>query len=430
MSVATFPQEAIPWFGELPPGWQVKLVKHVGSVNPEVLSDSTDPEWRMTYADISSVSLGQGIVDAEELAFADAPSRARRLVRAGDILVSTVRTYLRAITVVLDPPENLVASTGFAVLRPRPDLDAHFLGYFATSDAFVNSVVAQSVGVSYPATNASDIVRLPITFPEITEQQKIAAFLDRKTAEIDTLIDKKRRLLDRLAEKRTALITRAVTKGLNPDAPMKDSGIEWLGEIPTHWDVMAIKWITPVLRGASPRPIDDPIYFDDEGEYSWVRIADVTASEMCLEKTTQRLSELGASLSVKRHPGDLFLSIAGSVGKPIITGIKCCIHDGFVYFPRIPNELSEYLFWIFKSGQPYLGLGKLGTQLNLNTDTVGGIRIAVPPTDEVNEIVEWISHSVKSLDEIHERIGNAIALLEEYRSALITNAVTGQIKVS
>ncbi len=384
----------------------------------------------MTYADISSVSLGQGIVDAEELAFADAPSRARRLVRAGDILVSTVRTYLRAITVVLDPPENLVASTGFAVLRPRPDLDAHFLGYFATSDAFVNSVVAQSVGVSYPATNASDIVRLPITFPEITEQQKIAAFLDRKTAEIDTLIDKKRRLLDRLAEKRTALITRAVTKGLNPDAPMKDSGIEWLGEIPTHWDVMAIKWITPVLRGASPRPIDDPIYFDDEGEYSWVRIADVTASEMCLEKTTQRLSELGASLSVKRHPGDLFLSIAGSVGKPIITGIKCCIHDGFVYFPRIPNELSEYLFWIFKSGQPYLGLGKLGTQLNLNTDTVGGIRIAVPPTDEVNEIVEWISHSVKSLDEIHERIGNAIALLEEYRSALITNAVTGQIKVS
>ena len=430
MNVATFPQEAIPWFGELPPGWQVKPLKHVVSVNPEVLSDSTDPEWRMTYADISSVSLGQGIVDAEELAFADAPSRARRLVRAGDILVSTVRTYLRAITVVLDPPENLVASTGFAVLRPRPDLDAHFLGYFATSDAFVNSVVAQSVGVSYPATNASDIVRLPITFPEITEQQKIAAFLDRKTAEIDTLIDKKRRLLDRLAEKRTALITRAVTKGLNPDAPMKDSGIEWLGEIPTHWDVMAIKWITPVLRGASPRPINDPIYFDDEGEYSWVRIADVTASEMCLEKTTQRLSELGASLSVKRHPGDLFLSIAGSVGKPIITGIKCCIHDGFVYFPRIPNELSEYLFWIFKSGQPYLGLGKLGTQLNLNTDTVGGIRIAVPPTDEVNEIVEWISHSVKSLDEIHERIGNAIALLEEYRSALITNAVTGQIKVS
>ncbi|TQE92574.1 MAG: restriction endonuclease subunit S, partial [Spiribacter salinus] len=186
MSVATFPQEAMTWLGRLPAGWQVKPLKHVVRVNPEALSDSTDPDWRMTYADISSVSLGQGIVDAEEFAFADAPSRARRLVKAGDTLVSTVRTYLRAITVVREPPENLVASTGFAVLRPGSDIDPNFLGYFATSDAFVNAVVAQSVGVSYPATNAFDIVRLPIAFPDIDQQQKIAAFLDRKTAEIDT----------------------------------------------------------------------------------------------------------------------------------------------------------------------------------------------------------------------------------------------------
>ncbi|GGX73055.1 restriction endonuclease subunit S [Saccharospirillum salsuginis] len=322
-------------------------------------------------------------------------------------------------------------TTELHVIRPADDIDGRFLFYLSISELFRKL----GEGAMYGAGGQKRVPDLFIKdfqalVPPLDQQQKIAAFLDRKTAEIDTLIAKKRRLLDRLAEKRTALITRAVTKGLNPDAPMKDSGIEWLGEIPAHWDVMAIKWITPVLRGASPRPIDDPIYFDDEGEYSWVRIADVTASEMRLEKTTQRLSELGASLSVKRHPGDLFLSIAGSVGKPIIAGIKCCIHDGFVYFPRIPPELSEYLFWIFKSGQPYLGLGKLGTQLNLNTDTVGGIRIALPPADEVHEIVDWISGNVKSLDEIHERISNAIVRLEEYRSALITNAVTGQIKVA
>ncbi|MCS4505378.1 restriction endonuclease subunit S [Arhodomonas aquaeolei] len=179
MSVAAFPQEALNWLGRLPAGWQVKPLKHVVRVNPEALSDSTDPDWRMTYADISSVSLGQGIVDTEEFSFEDAPSRARRLVRPGDTLVSTVRTYLRAITVVREPPENLVASTGFAVLRPSSTIDANFLGYFATSDAFVNAVVAQSVGVSYPATNASDIVRLPIAFPRIEQQQKIATFLDR-----------------------------------------------------------------------------------------------------------------------------------------------------------------------------------------------------------------------------------------------------------
>ncbi len=115
----------------------------------------------------------------------------------------------------------------------------------------------------------------------------------------------------------------------------KDSGIDWLGEIPEHWQALKTKRLTAIKRGASPRPIDDPKYFDNDGEYAWVRIADVTASERYLETTTQRLSELGKSFSVPLEPGKLFLSIAGSVGKPIITKIKCCIHDGFVYFPDL-----------------------------------------------------------------------------------------------
>ncbi|MFZ2171809.1 MAG: hypothetical protein WAW61_19485, partial [Methylococcaceae bacterium] len=139
---------------------------------------------------------------------------------------------------------------------------------------------------------------------------------------------------------------------------MKDSGIDWLGQVPEHWHVLSIKRLTPVFRGASPRPIQDPKYFDDEGEYAWVRIADVTANNHYLESTTQRLSELGESLSVPLDTGRLFLSIAGSVGKPMITGIKCCIHDGFVYFPYL-EEHPEFLYYIFLSGQPYLGLGKL-----------------------------------------------------------------------
>lgn len=91
----------------------------------------------------------------------------------------------------------------------------------------------------------------------------------------------------------------------------KDSGIEWLGQVPEHWVVVSIKWLSPVLRGASPRPIDDPKYFDDEGEFAWVRIADVSSSDGVLRETTQRLSDLGSSLSVKLAPGELFVSIAG-----------------------------------------------------------------------------------------------------------------------
>src|SRR5690606_37015382 len=142
-------------------------------------------------------------------------------------------------------------------------------------------------------------------------------------------------LIRLLTERRAATISHAVTKGLDPTAPMKDSEVEWLGSVPSNWKVLQIRRLTPVQRGASPRPIDDPIYFEDEGEWGWVRIQDVTAARGHLEFTSQRLSTLGASLSVKLEPGALFMSIAGSVGKPCITRIPCCIHDGFVYFPGV-----------------------------------------------------------------------------------------------
>jgi len=203
----------------------------------------------------------------------------------------------------------------------------------------------------------------------------------------------------------------------------KPSGIEWLGDVPEHWEVLAIKRLSSIKRGASPRPIDDPKYFDDDAPYSWVRIADVTASERYLERTTQRLSSLGKSLSVPLEPGELFLSIAGSVGKPIITQIKCCIHDGFVYFPTYKGG-TEFLYYVFASGQPYLGLGKLGTQLNLNTDTVGSIHIGYPCFVERKAIAAFLDRETGRIDGLIAKKQRQIELFAEKRSALISRAVT------
>ena len=203
----------------------------------------------------------------------------------------------------------------------------------------------------------------------------------------------------------------------------KDSGIEWPGEIPAHWDVKKIKRFCLVRRGASPRPIDDPAYFDDEGKYAWVRIADVTASEKYLETTTQRLSELGKSKSVSLEPGELFLSIAATVGKPIIARIKCCIHDGFVYFVGL-HENREYLYYLFSCGEAYKGLGKLGTQLNLNTDTIGDIYVPLPQPAEQRAIVQFLDRETARIDGLVARKERLIELLQEKRTALITRAVT------
>jgi len=203
----------------------------------------------------------------------------------------------------------------------------------------------------------------------------------------------------------------------------KDSRVEWLGAIPKEWQNYKIKHLSPVKRGASPRPIDDPKFFDDDGEYAWVRIADVSASEMYLEKTTQQMSILGSSLSVKLNIGKLFLSIAGTVGKPCITKIKACIHDGFVYFPELKIP-EKFLYYIFAGEQAYKGLGKFGTQLNLNTDTVGDIIIGLPSQQEIDKIIGYIDHETAKIDSLIEKQQQLIALLKEKRQAVISHAVT------
>jgi hypothetical protein len=195
--------------------------------------------------------------------FGEAPSRARRIPRDGDVLVSTVRTYLKAIAPVASPASNMVASTGFAVARPGPDLQPGFLKYALQEEHFIQQVISRSTGISYPAINASDIARISLCMPGSSEQQAIATFLDRETAKIDALIAEQQRLIALLQEKRQAVISHAMTKGLNSDAPMKNSGVKWLGEVPEHWEILEISKITSKITNGYVGPTRDILI--DEG---------------------------------------------------------------------------------------------------------------------------------------------------------------------
>lgn len=279
-----------------------------------------------------------------------------------------------------------------------------------------------------PSIVGTDVGNVTIRVPKVSLQNIIAYFLDEKTAQIDSLISSKEKQIQLLEEQRQALISEAVTKGLNPNVKMKDSGVEWIGEIPEHWEVKKIKHLSQVRRGASPRPIDDPKYYAESGDYSWVRISDVTKSGKYLFNTRDKLSELGVSKSVKRHRGDLFLSIAATVGKACITKIDCCIHDGFVYFDNLKVE-EEYLFYIFEAGQCYRGLGKMGTQLNLNTDTVGNITIPVSSRNEIQEIIDYITNKDVEFLNLINAVKRSKEKLKEYRQSLIHEAVTGKIPI-
>jgi type I restriction enzyme, S subunit len=349
-----------------------------------------------------------------------------KLVSKGDLVINSMNYGIGSYGISgLDG----VCSPVYIVLKPISSVvhERYALRIFE-SKSFQQ--YAQSFGTGILEHRAAigwdDLKNINVGVPSLAEQQGLLDYLDRETARIDALITKKTRFIELLREKRQALITHAVTKGLDPNVKMKDSGVEWLGEVPEHWEVKPIKWLSPVQRGASPRPIDDPKYFDDEGQYGWVRIEDVSSSNGHLTETKQKLSALGARLSVKLPIGSLFLSIAGTVGKACISQIDACIHDGFVYFPLLKIN-PEWLFRVFECKTPFVGLGKMGTQLNLNTETVGGIFLGVPPAEEIDGILKALQEQLARIDTIILRSERSTELLKERRSALITAAVTGQI---
>ena len=200
----------VEWLGEVPQHWDIAVLKRIASINDDALSDDEEPTRPLDYVDISSVRHGEGIVQQVAMVFEDAPSRARRLVQDGDTIISTVRTYLRAIAHVVSPPPSMVVSTGFAVVRPQ-SVEPRF-AYWAMSEAgFVSEIVARSVGVSYPAINAPQIGLLALAVPPKVEQRAIAEYLDEQSALVDDLRAKAELSIERLSEYRSAVISAAVT---------------------------------------------------------------------------------------------------------------------------------------------------------------------------------------------------------------------------
>ena len=193
-------------------GWPWVPLKYEVGLNPDVLPEDTDPNEVLNYIEIGDVNLEQGISGFTPVAFSEAPSRARRLVRNGDVLISTVRTYLKAIGQVKESQtENkIVASTGFAVLRPN-QIEPRFLKYAVSSDTFIQNIQAYSTGISYPAINASQLVKFKIPVPPIARQVEIADNLDRHLASIDKLQEQTTNLIFTLQDRRSSIISSAVT---------------------------------------------------------------------------------------------------------------------------------------------------------------------------------------------------------------------------
>jgi type I restriction enzyme S subunit len=424
----------IEWLGTVPSDWRIVPIKAVATCNDDVLPETTADDHEILYVEISGVDAVRGIVEVLEMNFAEAPSRARRLVRDGDVLVSTVRTYLRAIAPVVEPPDNLIVSTGFAVLRPR-EIYSTFLSYLLRSEFLISCIISRSVGVSYPAINASDIMRLPIAIPkDISEQMAISKFLDRETAKIDALVAEQEKLIVLLKEKCQAVISHAVTKGLDPKVKMKDSGIEWFGKIPSHWRVVPLMHLTdpqrPIMYGiVLPGPdMDDGILIVKGGDVKEHRLR---PENLC--KTTPEIEAPFARARLREN--DIVYSIRGTIGDAELVPASLENANITQDVARVSPRNDVNCYWLLSAlrSDPVfqqLRQRSLGAAVpGINIFDLKRARIPVPPPDEQNALAEFLVDELAKLVGLIAEARKSIDLLKEHRAALISAAVTGKIDV-
>ncbi|RNL65870.1 restriction endonuclease subunit S [Zhongshania marina] len=270
---------------------------------------------------------------------------------------------------------------------------------------------------------------IPCPLPGMQEQQKIATFLDYKTRQIDRLIEKKKSLIEKLEERRIAVITQAVTKGLDKDVKIKPSGVDWLGDVPEHWEVKPVKFMTQIIRGKfSHRPRNDPAFYD--GEYPFIQTGDVAQAGKYVESFTQTLNERGYFVSKEFPAGTLIMTIAANIGDMAIINFNACFPDSIVGFVPEDDVQLNYLFYMFVAMKKKLmSTAVLNTQLNLNVDRIASLVSVCPPVEEQFLIYEYLDLEVNRIDSVKRKMEDAIFSLNEYRSSLITASVTGMIDV-
>ena len=429
----------IDWIGDIPESWKVKPLKYLAKCNQDVLLETTAPDYSFRYVDIGSVTYENGITEYQELRFEDSPSRARRRVSVGDTIISTVRTYLKAIAIISDS-ENVIVSTGFAVYTPDKAIYPRYLYYFCKSEGFVQEIDKNSYGIAYPAINTDLLSRICIAYPCYEDQQAIADFLDKECAKIDSIAADLEKQIALLQQYKKSLITETVTKGLDKSVPMKDSGVEWIGKIPAHWDFKRLKFM---LENSSDSMKVGPFGsalsgsdFTDEGK--WVYNQRVVLDNNFSENTTFVSEEKFQEMrSFAVYPGDILITTRGTIGKVAIVpegANEGILHPCIIKF-RVDKEMiiPELLQLIFNESDfvkdQFTLMSNATTIEVIYSYSLKDILLPVIPADEQEKIYGYLSKKCIAIDGIIAEKQKALATITNHKKSLIYEYVTGKKRV-
>lgn len=414
--------------GQIPESWTVKRLKFATLINANTLPENTSNKYELEYVDIGSVSFENGIEKTEHFLFENAPSRARRKARLGDVVVSTVRTYLKAIAFIDETAATYTYSTGFAVVSPRSELHSKFLAYYVKSNAFTEQVDLVAKGMSYPAINSTELSNLYVVCAPIQEQLLIANYLDKKTALIDEAISIKEKQISLLKERKQIIIQQAVTQGLDPNVPMKDSGVDWIGKIPAHWEVKRLKYVLEE-RNERSKTGEEPLFMVSQIHGLVVRADYHDKAEVAASNINNKVVYKNDLVfnKLKAHLGVFFKSNIEFKGlvSPDYAVYKCKAHISDAKYLEIlfrhPSYIQQFII---------RATGVVEGLIRLYTGDLFDIPVPVAPSGEQAEILAYTKSQSSAYEKAIEIQQSQIEKLKEYKTTLINSAVTGKIKIT
>jgi len=441
MSRRAYPEyrpSGVEWLGDIPDNWQVVRLKHNSYIKGRI-------GWQNLRAEeftdegpylVTGMHFRAGTVDWDscyhitEERYLMAPEI---FVKSGDVLI-TKDGSIGKVAYIDTPPGPTSLNSHLLLIRPQKALDyrSRYLYYLLASEIFQRYARMECSGTTFDGISQEAVSNFHMTIPVPDEQSAIVAFLDRETARIDALIEKKQRQIELLQEKRAALISHAVTKGLNPDAPMKDTGIEWLGKIPEHWDVLRIKHVARMESGHTPdRKVEE---YWTNCFIPWVSLNDTSylIDHDYIDDTTYHVNELGlANSSARLLPEKaVVFTRDATIGLSAIMTRPMAVSQHIIAWLCGPRITPEYLLRVLYSMTKELDRLTMGATIKtLGMPNVLELVTPLPPLEEQKRIVEAIERAVPKIDTLSAKVRGSIEKLHEYRTALISAAVTGKIDV-
>lgn len=424
----TYKDSGAEWLGEVPTHWAVTTF--YGSV-----VERSEPNKGMCEDNLLSLSYGR--IVRKDITSNDGllpeSFETYQIVRPGDIVLrlTDLQNDKRSLRSALVEETGIITSAYLAV-TPR-GASSKFVSYLFR--AYDTSRVFYSMGGGLrQSMKFADLKRMPMLRPPPLEQTQIAAFLDRETAKIDALVAEQRRLMDLLKEKRQSVISHAVTKGLNPDAAMKPSGVEWLGDVPEHWEIKSIRYVLDAIGDVDhfmPESVEKGVPYLMTGDLKDF-VSDVSLVDC---KQVSHDDYLALSKKIKNSKGDVIVARYATIGTSMYVDMDVDFLVSYSCVTLKPNrsQISGlYLFQYLKSDAFRQGVENqtnTNTQSNVGIKDLQNVKIAVPPINEQTAIATFLDSETTKFDTLITEAQRAIDLLQERRSALISAAVTGQIDV-